>query len=212
MGAVVSRPGARAQRFHADADDEHFRAAAVCPRTRLYNVFAPLVDIAAESDGTQFWPGSHLEGTRVRDFRAAVERAVALDGRVGHLEDEIGSSHLEDDELVMAAMEAPACPAGGLYIFDYRTLHRGLPNAGRERAVAYAILSTGWASDTTNFNEQCSVWALADGLPPTSDDEGAGEEREERRRALGGSFLTWGEIYEREEAAERFLEPRERRA
>ena len=32
------------------------------------------------------------------------------------------STQVEDDELAMSAMVAPACPAGGVIIFDYRTL------------------------------------------------------------------------------------------
>jgi len=52
----------------------------------------------------------------------------------------------------MSAMVAPACPAGGVIIFDYRTLHRGLPNAGtRDRPISYGVCSTGWARDTVNY-------------------------------------------------------------
>ena len=56
----------------------------------------------------------------------------------------------------MAEMEAPACPAGGVILFDYRVMHRGLPNGltdrgGRERPVAYAVCSTGAAWDRANF-------------------------------------------------------------
>lgn len=32
------------------------------------------------------------------------------------------STQVEEDELAMSAMVAPACPAGGVIIFDYRTL------------------------------------------------------------------------------------------
>lgn len=39
----------------------------------------------------------------------------------------------------MACMEAPAVPAGGVLVFDYRTVHRGLPSAGRDRPVAYLV-------------------------------------------------------------------------
>lgn len=63
-GAIISRPGAKAQRFHADAPDGHFGLAQLCPRHRLFNVFVPLVDIEEGVDGTMLWPGSHLESTR----------------------------------------------------------------------------------------------------------------------------------------------------
>ena len=42
--------------------------------------------------------------------------------------------------------------AGGIIIFDYRCLHRGLANAKpRTRPIAYCVLSTGFARDRANF-------------------------------------------------------------
>ena len=87
-GAIMSLPGAKAQRFHADAPDTHFRLAKLNPRHRLFNVFIPLVDIKRDDDGTQFWPRSHLESTRYGQYMDAVQR----------------SGHLEDDNRAMAAM------------------------------------------------------------------------------------------------------------
>ena len=126
--ALISRPGAPAQNFHVD--QEMGWRSALLPSHRLFNVFVPLVDISADDDGTQFLPGSHLGGMNNALCTAAIQRS----GRV------------VDDELAMNAMEAPGCPAGGIIIFDYRTLHRGLPNSGaRVRPVAYGVCSTGWA-------------------------------------------------------------------
>ena len=105
-GAVVSRPGASHQSFHVDGTG------------RLVNVFVPLVDVAPESDGTQFWPGSHLDP-------AAPDAAPELGGNAA----------------AMAAMVSPGCPAGGFLCFDYRCVHRGLANARRERAVAYFVVA-----------------------------------------------------------------------
>ena len=105
-GAVVSRPGAGPQSFHIDGTG------------RLVNVFVPLVDVAPDSDGTQFWPGSHLD-------LAAPDAAPEL----------------EDNAAAMAAMVSPGCPAGGFLCFDYRCVHRGLANALRERAVAYFVVA-----------------------------------------------------------------------
>lgn len=149
IDAIVSTPGAAAQKFHADAGADHLRLARLSPRHRLINVFCPLVDLAEGGDGTMFWPGSHLAGTR----EAAYHGAIARSGR------------LEDDELAMGQMEVPGCPAGGLYLFDFRVLHRGMPNAqGRERAVAHAILSTGFARDQLSFPD-ASLLQLVDALP-----------------------------------------------
>ena len=132
-GAIVSRPGAIEQRFHADADNWHFFWSTLLPRHRIYNIFIPLCDIDADSCGTQFWPGSHLGLTRKQKYRTAMER----------------SGCIENDPAAMRAMDAPACPAGGLIVADFRTLHRGLPNRGEAnpRPIAYAIVGTGGAKD-----------------------------------------------------------------
>ena len=53
-----------------------------------------------------------------------------------------------DDVAAMSEMVVPRCAAGGLILWDFRLLHRGMPNTtGRERPMAHAILSTGLASD-----------------------------------------------------------------
>ena len=130
-GAVVSRTGARMQRFHADASEEHFAAAAADPSIRLFTCFVPLVDIAADGDGTQFWPGSHFgEGLD------AARRGIASDGR---LKWERDNAHTDEPP---PPVESPACPKGGMIAFDYRVLHRGLPSIGRDRPVAYVVIST----------------------------------------------------------------------
>mgnify|MGYP006153263627 CR=1 FL=1 len=133
-GAVVSRPGARVQRFHVDAAHAHFEAAQADPSHRMYNVFVPLVDIAEDGDGTMFWPAPVLGES---------SRALAK-----HIMD------APDSTLHASTLHAPATPAGGLIIFDYRTIHRGLANmevGGRERPVAYVACATGGAGDVHNF-------------------------------------------------------------
>mmetsp|Transcript_35628 Transcript_35628/g.72616 ORF Transcript_35628/g.72616 Transcript_35628/m.72616 type:complete len:365 (-) Transcript_35628:172-1266(-) len=116
-GVVTSRPGALQQSFHADGE------------SGLFNIFVPLVDIKADDDGTQFWPGSHLTDPSME---------TVLD--------------LPQNEAAMSSMVAPGCLAGGMVCFDYRTIHRGLPSSGRERAVAYIVVSTdSRAQDRKNF-------------------------------------------------------------
>ena len=66
----------------------------------------------------------------------------------------------------MALMEAPACPAGGLLVFDFRVLHRGLPNdasRNRDRLLAHAIVSTGQAWDVLNHEAESLKEALKGG-------------------------------------------------
>lgn len=125
-GAVVSRSGAMPQHVHTDGDDEG-----------LFTIFIPLVDIEAASDGTSFLPGSH-------------EEADVLAHAVRNEQTGI----MEFDASTMAKMISPACPSGGLLCFDYRCAHRGLENGGRERAVAYIVVSTQeGVTDDSNFHE-----------------------------------------------------------
>lgn len=138
-GVVISRPGCTAQGFHADATEAHQQQAAAAPRHRLYTAFVPLVDV--QTDGTQFWVGSHHG-----DVQARARRSTTRDGRLRV-------------PAESAPLEAPACRAGGMIIFDYRVLHRGLPNAGRERPVAYCVCAMGGAWDNDNFPQA----SLADG-------------------------------------------------
>ena len=68
----------------------------------------------------------------------------------------------------MAEMAVPACPAGGLLIFDFRLQHRGMPNtSGRERAIAHAVLATGGAFDKLGADASPS---LIDAVDALSDD------------------------------------------
>lgn len=134
-GVLISRDGAEAQSWHADADTTHFERAREAMHCRIYNAFMPLVDVARDGDGTEFWEGTH--GTPCP------------------------STPSETDPPPGAA-EAPACPAGGLVLADYRTLHRGRANQGRERQVAYVVLGVGeGAEDNSNFTPD----ALADVSP-----------------------------------------------
>ncbi|KAL3893673.1 MAG: hypothetical protein SGPRY_014069, partial [Prymnesium sp.] len=153
-GAILSKPGALSQRFHADASPTHLRMASLFPSHRLFNIFVPLVDIEANGDGTQFLPGTHHSRRAKHRFKQAVERA----GR------------LEDDATTMATAVAPACPAGGVMLFDYRVLHRGLANnSTRDRPIAYSVCSTGWAWDNCNFPDT-KIRNVVEYLPKDQDE------------------------------------------
>ena len=122
-GCLISRPGAAMQRWHADTDSSHFKLAGADRHCRIYNVFMPLCDVRRDADGTEFWPGSH---ERITPPPTCVP---------------------------VGATVAPPCPAGGLIIADYRTLHRGRASIGRERQVAYVVLGIGDAAeDHSNFS------------------------------------------------------------
>lgn len=174
LGAIVSSPGAGAQRFHADAGDTHLRLARLSRRHRLFNVFVPLVDLAEGGDGTMFWPGSHLERKRLG------YEAARLDACRSYL--------LERDAAAMAEMAVPACPAGGLILFDFRLQHRGMPNdSTRERALAHAVLATGGAFDRLGSEEAPSLLAAAEALSADPAD------RRAQLEAIGRQQSGWWE-------------------
>jgi len=108
----------------------------------LFTVFVPFVDIREYEDGTEFLRGSHVGSP------SAVERScAALDAHP-------------------IAASAPAVAAGQPIIFDYRVIHRGLCNpsvacGGRERAIAYIVVSTSGKWDSCNF---CRL-SVEDALP-----------------------------------------------
>jgi len=148
---VISRPGAGPQSFHADGGGG------------LYNIFIPLVDVAPEKDGTQFWPASHLDAR-------APDRAYELEG----------------DAEAMGAMVSPGCAAGGLLCFDYRIVHRGLSSIGRERAVAYVVAATtADSADTSNFPAMSVAQALpvhTESMPYWTDEVGRVRLVQQQRR------------------------------
>lgn len=153
VGAVISRPGARVQRFHCDATHEHFAAAKADPSHRIYNIFIPLVDVPKNADGTQFWGAPQLEKSAL---------SVA-----GHFLPFLNRDGKKKTKLprISEQIDAPACSAGGLMMYDYRTIHRGLANpmcGGRERAVAYVIVATGGAQEGYNFPE----WSIEEPIDP----------------------------------------------
>jgi len=87
--------------------------------------------------GTQFWPTSH---------------------RSAQLQPSLPPPTCPP----VGATVAPACPAAGLVIADYRTMHRGLANSGRERQIAYVVIGVGeGARDNSNF----SPTAIRDASP-----------------------------------------------
>ena len=134
-GVLISRPGAENQRWHADADSQHFARAGGSPHCRIYNAFMPLVDVEKDGDGTEFAPGSD-----------------SIPGWPGAHRDPLYKMLPPPTCPPLDAIEAPACCAGGVLLADYRTLHRGRANIGRERQVAYVVLAVGdEAQDSSNF-------------------------------------------------------------
>lgn len=82
-------------------------------------VFVPLLDLSPATGCTQFWPGSHVHAHLLGFGPAAVVLETAVDGLVA---------------------------AGDAVLYDYRVLHRGLPNEceGIRRDVLQVLLFPSW--------------------------------------------------------------------
>lgn len=142
VSVVYSKPGACAQHWHADgahqrgARDAGFEARGW--RTRLADphalcLFVPLVDLDETIGGTQFWPGSH----RYRDLAGFGPVAT----------------------LVGATYETTSAAAGDGLWYDYRLLHRGLPNTSETtlRPILQVMFSKPWYVERANFGTESIV-------------------------------------------------------
>ena len=120
-GVVDNRPGSECQGWHRDGQalfsHVHLPAHALV-------VFVPLVDVRSEALGpTQFYPGSHAS------WRNHHYTSLAEDDGAG-----CGKPHC-----------TPLLDRGSMLCFDYRLIHRGLPNtADVSRPMFYIIYAKHW--------------------------------------------------------------------
>ena len=129
-GAVVALPGAEEQPWHIDWEHLFGELGTPLP-PHCVNVFVPLVDVTPAHGPTELAPGSHrpAPGTVARhaDWSDSLEAFGFRGGTV-----------------------AATIPAGSCLLFDYRTLHRALPNLSAEpRPVLYLVASRPWYRDVT---------------------------------------------------------------
>lgn len=104
VGVVTSRPGANVQAWHSDGqhvDEEAGWDGTGEAPPRAVCVFVPLVDLNRQIGCTQFFPGSH----KYSGLLGLGGAAVALGSTADAL-----------------------CMAGDALMYDYRVLHRGMPN------------------------------------------------------------------------------------
>ena len=143
-GCVVSLPGAGEQYWHSDG--AHLGKAAGWPETGRSDwgteldvsdwglsqaascqnvcVFVPLVDLSRTNGYTEFWAGSqHYDGLLEK------KGVQALPG---------GTDAIMD--------------AGGVLLYDFRTIHRGMPNSsGAQRPILYFVYAHEDWSESKNF-------------------------------------------------------------
>ena len=117
-GVVDNRPSSEVQGWHRDGQPlfGHQHLPAHC-----LVVFAPLIDIQSDALGpTQFYPGSHAT------FRSHLYTGLP-------------------EGLCSKPHCTPLLSRGSVLCFDYRTVHRGLPNTTAvSRPMLYVIYSKPW--------------------------------------------------------------------
>jgi hypothetical protein len=119
-GVLISRPGAGTESWHSDAEEDpaHFERAATSPHCRIYNVYMPFEPLERNTDGLEFWAGTHdkqTSGISCRPVGTQPPKPVGV-------------------------VDAPGCAAGGLLLADSRVKYRGRANTGEERQIAYVVL------------------------------------------------------------------------
>jgi len=137
VSVVYSRPGASHQGWHADGDfppgtvDAGWKADGWKFMAEPYAVclFVPLIDLTLETGFTQFWPGSH----RNRDL-------VGF-GKVA--------------ELTQSVHDGIGNAGDGIW-YDYRLLHRGMPNntSNVMRPVLQVIFKKKWYVERANYGTE----------------------------------------------------------
>ena len=144
FGLIYSKPGATHQGWHADghhlpgrmdAGWEEKESLVRLPPLHALCLFVPLTDLDSTVGYTQFWPGSHRH------------RALVGFGPVAPL------VHATYDGMV---------DAGDAIWYDYRLLHRGMPNVSKKhdkekgtvRCIVQVIVKQKAYADPVNFGTQ----------------------------------------------------------
>lgn len=141
LSVVYSKPGACAQGWHADGDHQKGGKDAGwsvdgwnCQLSNAYAfcMFIPLIDLNDEVGFTQFWPKSHYS------------RDLAGFGKVA--------------ELIQTTFDGK-CAAGDAIWYDYRLMHRGMPNHSPDkiRPVLQVIFKKKWYVEKSNFTEESII-------------------------------------------------------
>jgi hypothetical protein len=129
VSVVYSRPGADAQDWHTDGahrDDGHGWDEKPPVAPYAVCVFLALIDLDRTVGFTQFWPSTHRHAGLAGFGRAAPVLGCAVDGLLR---------------------------AGGCAVYDYRLMHRGMPNASAttQRPLIQFLYHTPSYHETKNY-------------------------------------------------------------
>ena len=130
QGMVVALPEAQEQSWHIDGDHLFPTSIPHLP-PHCINVFIPLVDVTEANGPTEFCPGSH-------PLTNGIPKIYSPD-----------PEHLSRTGYSGKPIKGTA-PKGSAILFDYRVLHRGLPNLSAEpRPLMYISFAKHWFRDRT---------------------------------------------------------------
>mmetsp|Transcript_37725 Transcript_37725/g.82835 ORF Transcript_37725/g.82835 Transcript_37725/m.82835 type:complete len:364 (+) Transcript_37725:120-1211(+) len=141
ISVVYSRPGADHQGWHADGGHQKGAKDAGWDRDGWEDdladayaicLFIPLIDLNNEVGYTQLWPGSHRHRDLVGFGKVAEIAEATFDGK---------------------------CLAGDAVWYDYRLLHRGMPNSSSDvvRPVVQLIFKRKWYVERQNYGTESIV-------------------------------------------------------
>ena len=108
-------------------------------------------------DGDPLFPGHQLPAHAVTAFVPL----VSVDDDLGPTQFLVGS-HLRGDvtEPISPPFAGPSTDVGDVLLFDYRVIHRGVPNVSdRDRPVLYVVFHRSWFSDVQNFPVAMSLFS-----------------------------------------------------
>jgi len=133
--AIVSVPGAKTQDMHCDNGHLFPHDSTHIASPHCVTVICPLVDVDEDNGPTEFWPGSHYESVAKEMFE---ER------------DRTGAHIPSKSSLQLAGS------VGDAILFDTRTVHRGMANAGdAKRPILYIAYARPWYTEgTKNFPDE----------------------------------------------------------
>jgi hypothetical protein len=139
-GCMYATAGAAGQNWHSDGPPVSLTSDEQLPYA--VNVFVPLVDVNP-SNGTHFVRGSHRP-TKMATKKSQGEHSAAR----------LCAASPADLVKIAASSVIPTVSVGSALLFDYRVVHRGLPNVtSNDRPVLYCTLAQPWYKGDENFSE-----------------------------------------------------------